>query len=60
MYNEEKKGYNYRMCCLYSLAAVMPNVRPEEISSSIVPIFKRACEDDIPNVKFCVARVINQ
>ena len=24
MYDEDKKGYNYRMCCISSLAAVMP------------------------------------
>jgi len=25
-YSVDKKGYNYRMCCLYSLAAVMPYI----------------------------------
>lgn len=25
-----------------------------------MPIFIKACNDDIPNVQFCVARVINE
>lgn len=25
-YSVDKKGYNYRMCCLYSLAVVMPHI----------------------------------
>ena len=28
-YGEDKKGYNYRMCCLLSLAAVMPYMTKE-------------------------------
>lgn len=48
------------MCCLYSLAAVMPYMNKEQIANQIVPIFVKACRDDIPNVKFCVARIIHQ
>jgi len=59
-YTVDKKGYNYRMCCLYSLSAVMPYVRKEEITQHIIPIFLKATKDDIPNVKFCVSKIIAQ
>lgn len=58
-YEEEKKGYNYRMCCLYSLSAVMPMMSKDDITQHVVPLLVKACKDEIPNVKFCVARVIN-
>ena len=29
VYSHDKKGYNYRMCCLYSLSAVMPFMNKE-------------------------------
>ena len=48
------------MCCLYSLSAVMPYMNKDQVASRIVPIFVKACKDDIPNVKFCVARIIHQ
>jgi len=54
-YSVDKKGYNYRMCCLYSLSAVMPFLSNPQISQNIIPIFVQATKDDIPNVKFCVA-----
>ena len=46
------------MCCLNSLAAVMPYTSKEIITQQVVPILIKACKDDIPNVKFCVAKVI--
>lgn len=58
-YSTDKKGYNYRMCCLYSFQAVMPFMTKDQVSQQAIPIFLRACKDDIPNVKFCVARIIN-
>lgn len=57
---DEKKGYNYRMCCLKSLAAVMPYIGKDEITKFIIPTFVMATKDDIPNVKFCVARIIHE
>jgi hypothetical protein len=57
-YTVDKKGYNYRMCCLYSLAAVMPYVMKDQITQHIIPIFVKATKDDIPNVKFCVSKII--
>lgn len=56
----EKKGYNYRICCLYSLAAVMPHLQKDEITQHIIPAFVTACKDDIPNVRFCVSRIIHE
>ena len=59
-YGEDKKGYNYRMCCIHSLAAVMPFMTKEQITQHVVPTLVTACKDAIPNVKFCAARVINE
>lgn len=58
-YNVDKKGYNYRMCCLQSLASVMPYISKDQITSQIIPIFQKATKDDIPNVKFCVSKLIH-
>jgi len=48
------------MCALYSLAAVMPVLDKAMISEKIVPILVEACKDRIPNVQFCVARIIKE
>ena len=58
-YSHDRKGYNYRMCCLYSMQAVMPFMTKDQISQQIIPTFIKACKDDIPNVKFCVARILS-
>jgi hypothetical protein len=58
-YTVDKKGYNYRMCCLYSLAAVMPYVMKDQITQHIIPIFLKATKDDIPNVRFCASKIIS-
>ena len=58
-YTVDKKGYNYRMCCLNSLSAVMPYTPKDAITQHIIPIFLKATKDDIPNVKFCVSKIIN-
>ena len=57
-YNLEKKGYNYRICCLHTYSAIMPYMDKDQITANIVPILKKASVDKIPNVKFCVARLI--
>ena len=57
-YNIDQQGYNYRMCALETLAAVLPSVHSQVISDKIVPIFTKACTDRIPNVQFCVARIL--
>lgn len=59
-YHAEKKGYNYRICCLHSLATVMPYIRKDHAAQQIIPIFVLAFQDQIPNVKFCVCQIINQ
>ncbi len=58
-YTVDKKGYNYRMCCLNSLAAVMPYIMKDQITQQIIPIFLKGTKDDIPNVKFCVSKIIH-
>ena len=57
-YTVDKKGYNYRMCCLNSLAAVMPYVMKDQVTQHIVPMLIKGSKDDIPNVKFCVSKII--
>jgi|TARA_B110001450_G_C17310363_1_gene355219 hypothetical protein len=57
-YKTDKKGYNYRMCCLKSLSEIMPFIQKDVITSRIIPIFLLACKDEVPNVKFCVAKII--
>ena len=54
VYHTENKGYNYRMCCLNSLAIVTPYLKREQINQLIIPLFIEAFKDKIPNVKFCV------
>lgn len=57
-YGQDKKGYNYRMACLYSLSAVLPYTPKDAIQSKMIPIFDKALKDDVPNVKFCMAKII--
>ena len=57
-YNVDQQGYNYRMCALETLSAVMPVLSKEIITELIVPVVVKACGDRIPNVQFCVARII--
>ena len=47
------------MCCLNSLAAVMPFITKDQTSQHIIPVFLKACRDEIPNVKFCVSKIIH-
>ena len=57
-YNVDQQGYNYRMCALEALSVVMPVLPKEMIGEMIVPTLVKACGDRIPNVQFCVARII--
>ena len=57
-YGIDKKGYNYRMCCLNSFSAVMPFTPKDAITTQMVPIFLKAAKDDIPNVKFCLSKLL--
>jgi len=38
----------------------MPYVMKDQITQHIIPIFLKATKDDIPNVKFCVSKIIAQ
>ena len=50
---EDKKiGYNFRICSINSLAAMMPFMKHENINTHIIPMFVVALGDPIPNVRF--------
>jgi serine/threonine-protein phosphatase 2A regulatory subunit A len=57
-YNVEQQGFNYRMCAIESLSACMPYLSKEQVTDHIVPTILKTTADRIPNVQFCVARVI--
>jgi serine/threonine-protein phosphatase 2A regulatory subunit A len=57
-YNVDKKGYNYRICCLYSLSEVLPHVPKDQITTLVIPVLVKGMKDDIPNVRFCVSKII--
>ena len=48
----------YRICALKSLFAVMPVVQKEKITEVIVPTLVKATTDAVPNVKFCVTKLL--
>ena len=60
MYDREKKGYNYRICYINSMAAVMPYMKKDSINSMVLPYFIKAIQDDVPNVSFCVCKRIKE
>lgn len=59
-YNVDQQGFNYRMCALESLSAVMPVLDKNMITEMVVPTLLKACGDRIPNVQFCCARIIKK
>lgn len=59
-YNVDQQGFNYRMCALESLSAVMPVLPKEMVTEMVVPTLIKACGDRIPNVQFCCARIIKK
>lgn len=59
-YNVDQQGFNYRMCALESLSAVMPVLNKSLVSELVVPTLVKACGDRIPNVQFCCARIIKK
>ena len=38
-YGEEKIGYNYRICCIYSLAALMKHMSQPQVTQHVIPVF---------------------
>lgn len=59
-YSVEKRGYNYRICCLHSLSGILGCITKDTCSKYVIPIFLRATQDSIPNVRFSVCRIILQ
>ena len=59
-FSVDKKGYNYRMCCLSSLDAILPYIQKDNITKDVIPLFVQATKDEIPNVRFCVAKILNK
>jgi len=58
IYNVDKQGYNYRMCCLSSLYQIIPFISKEQVAHHVIPIFLKAMKDPIPNVRFTVAKLV--
>lgn len=59
-FNVEQQGSNYRMTAVESLAAVIPALDSAQIDQHIIPTFLKAADDKIPNVAFCLCRVVKQ
>ena len=59
-YNVEQQGFNYRMTALETLSSAMSHLSREMITEMIVPTIVKACGDRVPNVQFCVARIIKK
>ncbi len=38
----------------------MPYIGKEQVTTLLVPIFLKAMKDPIPNVRFCVAKIIHK
>ena len=57
-YNVDQQGYMYRICSLRSLSAIMPVLQKDQITDKVVPIILKATSDPIPNVQFCVSKII--
>jgi hypothetical protein len=59
-YNIDKQPYNYRMCCLNSMASMMPLLRGDMISEFIVPTLVAGLQDKVPNVQFAASKIIRK
>lgn len=46
------------MASIKSLSAVMPVLQADQISEKIIPTLVKAAGDPIPNVKFCLSKMI--
>lgn len=54
----DKKGYNFRISCLYSLDICLKNTNKETHNEVIIPLFKEALQDQIPNVVFTALKIL--
>jgi len=57
-YNQEKIAFHYRVACLQSIASVMSALTKADIVDKIIPLLKQACRDSVPNVRFCVCKIL--
>lgn len=57
-FNQDKKGYNYRICCLKSLAAVMAYTSNDVKNSTVYPLFVKGLKDGCANVKFTTIKLL--
>lgn len=46
------------MCALRTLESVTALMPREMVTEMIVPTYVKACSDRVPNVQFCVAKII--
>ncbi|KAJ1924221.1 protein phosphatase 2A structural subunit [Tieghemiomyces parasiticus] len=51
-------NYLYRMTTIFALTTIVPSVTPEVIRASILPAIESLVTDDIPNIRFNVAKSI--
>ncbi|KAJ1978427.1 protein phosphatase 2A structural subunit [Dimargaris xerosporica] len=49
-------NYLYRMTTIFALTTIAPSVTPEVIRSSILPAIESLVTDEIPNIRFNVAK----
>ncbi|KAJ1659380.1 protein phosphatase 2A structural subunit [Dispira simplex] len=49
-------NYLYRMTTIFALTTIAPSVTPEVIQSSILPTLEGLVTDEIPNIRFNVAK----
>lgn len=59
-YEKEKIAFHYRMACLMSLSSVMGSPQKDQIAEKILPTFVLAMGDAVPNVRFCVCRILKE
>ena len=57
-FNTEQIGFNFKMCALETISAVIPYLSQAVIAEHVVPTILAGCRYHIPNVKFCAARII--
>ena len=53
-------GTSSRICCLKSIAGVIPHLDSAAITKDIVPVLVTACTDKVPNIKFLISKIIEE
>lgn len=56
----DKKGYNFRISCLYSLDVCIKHTGKDALNDTIIPLFKEALGDQIPNVVFTALKILHE